>query len=350
VRYYNANDLFAASDAIVGPGRLYRVVYPATNVNFIAPAATLAASSISNNSATLNGATTPLGANTEYWFEYGATNYGLSSPTNSLATSSNLANLSYALTGLTPTNMYHYQLVVADDVGTQLGGDQPFVPGCVAAPSGLAYLWRGEDNPLDSVGGNNGTLQGGVTYTNGEVGQAFDFDGSSGFVSTSTIITNPQTFSLCLWFNTTSTNGGGLISFDSTQSQTTQGSSYDRNIYMDDAGALYFGFWNGGPQQVISAPGYNDGQWHLAVGTLSASAGLAFYLDGALVGTNSATGAQNYNGYWRFGQANLNNWPDLPASEYFQGALDEVAVFNTVLNSNQVIAIYQAGSAGMCPP
>lgn len=246
----------------------------------------------------------------------------------------------YQFTDTQATNAARYYIVRT----------QGQAPNCVAPPANLAYWWRGEDNALDSIGSNNGTLQGGVGYTSGEVGQAFSFDGSTGFVSTSTLIDNPQTFSLCLWFKTTSTSGGGLISFDSTPSQTTPGSSYDRNIYMDDAGALHFGFWNGAAQQVNSASGYNDGKWHLATGTLSASAGLAFYLDGVLVGTNSATGAQNYNGYWRFGQANLNNWPNLPSSEYFQGELDEVAVFNTVLTSGQAAAIYTAGSAGMCPP
>jgi Concanavalin A-like lectin/glucanases superfamily len=200
--------------------------------------------------------------------------------------------------------------------------------GCIPPPAGLAYWWQAEGNALDFAGGNNGTLQGGVTFTNGEVGQAFSFDGSSGFVSTSLLVTNPQMFSLCLWFKTGSTNGGGLISFDSTQTDTS-GSQYDRNIYMDNAGLLHFGIWDGSAQQANSTTAYNDGNWHLAVGTLSPTAGLSLYVDGALVGTNLANNAQDYNGYWRFGQANLNNWLPLPNSEYFQGQLDEIAVFNT---------------------
>jgi hypothetical protein len=59
---------------------------------------------------------------------------------------------------------------------------------------------------------------------------------------------------------------------------------------------------------------------------------------------------QNYNGHWRFGEDNLNNWPYQPASHYFQGQIDEVAIFDTALSSNNVAAIYGAKSAGMCPP
>ena len=40
---------------------------------------------------------------------------------------------------------------------------------CVAAPSGLIAWWRGENNALDSVVTNHGTLQNGATFISGEV-------------------------------------------------------------------------------------------------------------------------------------------------------------------------------------
>src|SRR5262249_24109805 len=43
---------------------------------------------------------------------------------------------------------------------------------------GLVSWWRGEGNAIDAVGGNNGTLVGGVTYAAGKVGQAFSFNGT----------------------------------------------------------------------------------------------------------------------------------------------------------------------------
>jgi uncharacterized repeat protein (TIGR03803 family) len=227
------------------------------------------------------------------------------------------------------------------------------VHGCVPPTSDLAYWWQGEGNAVDSVGGNNGTLQGGVTFTNGEVGQAFNFDGASGFISTALLITNPQTFTLSLWFRTTTTQGGVLISFDESQTSVAPNSGYyDRNIYMDNSGALYFGFWNPGPLQINSTAGYNDNHWHWVVGSLSPSTGLSFYVDGLLVGNNpAATTPQNYNGYWRIGEDNLDNWPPpQPSSYYFNGQIDEVAIFNRVLSPAEVYAIYAAGSAGMCKP
>ena len=49
----------------------------------------------------------------------------------------------------------------------------------VAAPAGLVSWWRGEGNATDTQGVNNGTLNGGVTFVTGKVGQAFSFDGST---------------------------------------------------------------------------------------------------------------------------------------------------------------------------
>jgi uncharacterized repeat protein (TIGR03803 family) len=221
---------------------------------------------------------------------------------------------------------------------------------CLPPPAGLVSWWQGEGNALDIVGGNNGTLEGEVSYTDGEVGQAFNFDGVSGFISTSLLVTNPQTFSLSLWLRTDTTNGGVLISFDSSQTGPG-GNSYDRNIYMDDTGALHFGVWTGNPapQQINSAAGYNDNNWHYAVGSLSPSTGLSLYVDGVLAGNNpAATSAASYDGYWRIGEDNLVNWPFQPSSYYFQGQIDEVAIFDRPLSPGEVYAIGAAGSAGMC--
>ena len=54
---------------------------------------------------------------------------------------------------------------------------------CDPVPSGIVAWWRGEDNALDSVGGNNGTLMNGTSFTSGEVGTAFSFNGVNNYRS-----------------------------------------------------------------------------------------------------------------------------------------------------------------------
>ena len=51
-----------------------------------------------------------------------------------------------------------------------------------AGTRGLGGLVGGEGNANDNTTTNNGVLEGGVSFVPGEVGQAFSFDGVSGFV------------------------------------------------------------------------------------------------------------------------------------------------------------------------
>jgi hypothetical protein len=209
--------------------------------------------------------------------------------------------------------------------------------------------WRAEGNTLDSVGTNNGIAIGNVTYAPGEVGQAFDFDGTSGFVATSVELDNPQDFTLELWFKTTTTQGGALMGFG--DSQFGNPNAHDRNLYMDNNGVLHFGIiCNLAVQTADSTASYNDGQWHHVAATLSDSAGSALYVDGSLVASNRlATTALNYSGWWSIGQNSLRDWPFQPSSFYFNGLIDEVSIYDSPLDAADIRSIYNAGSAGKIP-
>jgi len=64
---------------------------------------------------------------------------------------------------------------------------------------------------------------------------------------------------------------------------------------------------------------------------------MALYVDGAAIGTNTATNYSNYfAGFWRLGGGNLNGWPNPPSSFYFAGTLDEAAVYPNALTLAQV--------------
>jgi hypothetical protein len=53
---------------------------------------------------------------------------------------------------------------------------------CVPPPSGLVSWWPGDGNALDYAGNNNSTAVGGISFPQGEVEQAFGFDGTSGLI------------------------------------------------------------------------------------------------------------------------------------------------------------------------
>ena len=164
---------------------------------------------------------------------------------------------------------------------------------------------------------------------------------TNGFFYGPTLLVGPNVFSLETWFKTTTVIGGKLIGFGNLQIAAS--GSYDRHIYMSTTGQIYFGCYPGSVQVATSAISYNDGNWHHAVGTLSAS-GMVLYIDGVSVGTNPSTTAQVYSGYWRVGYDNLNSWTNAPAQYFFNGTLDETAVYmNQALTPAQVLKHFNAG-------
>ncbi|GAA1487152.1 PKD domain-containing protein [Brachybacterium fresconis] len=208
------------------------------------------------------------------------------------------------------------------------------------------------DTMQDWAGANPPEAGNGVTAAdpgieNSSTGYS-DLNGSSsGRVASSSTTPAPEEFSTELWFRTTSSQGGKLIGYGSSASGDS--SSYDRHVYMNDSGQIVFGVYPGSAKTIQSVPGYNDGQWHHVVASQSAD-GMELFLDGSLVaGDPSVTTAQNYTGYWRIGGDNLNGWPNSPSSNYFDGAIDEVAVYGHALDSSQVATHYGIGKGFGAP-
>jgi signal peptidase I len=169
----------------------------------------------------------------------------------------------------------------------------------------------------------------------------------------------PQTFSIIAWFRAPATynNGGKLLGFERPRtgvSAPTTG-AYDRHLYMDGQGRIWFGVYNGAHVGLSSGTGLNNNQWHMAVGTQS-SAGMRLYIDGAQVASNTNTVAETQDGWWRAGCGNLAGWGDQwggnndPGTDSataqnrpFTASLDEVTVYSgTALTAQQVAFLYWA--------
>jgi len=174
--------------------------------------------------------------------------------------------------------------------------------------------------------------------------RAITLDGAAGYVSGPTATqTNPAPFSVEIWFQTTTTRGGKLIGFADVR--TGQSGRYDRHLYLANNGQLYFGVYAGAVRTFTGPSAYNDGRWHHAVATLSPTAGMALYVDGAVVATDANTKtAENYAGFWRIGGDNVNGWTSQPASFFLAGSLAYPAVYTVALTAVQVRARYLAGT------
>lgn len=194
------------------------------------------------------------------------------------------------------------------------------------------------------------------TYTGGyTLNQAGPCNNSRGVLlngSTGQVVTpatskfqGPNTFTWEIWFKTTTTRGGKIIGFETTQSASNAG-QYDRHVYMTNTGTLVFGVYDNTTSTVDSGTKrYNDGKWHLVDASLG-SAGMRLYVDGALVDSDSTvTFGENDQGWLRIGGGTLGGaWPSVPTSTFFAGTVAYASAYLTALSPTQIAGHYAAGA------
>jgi hypothetical protein len=219
-------------------------------------------------------------------------------------------------------------------------------------PSGTHAYW-----PFDTGTGtaaydmsantDDATLVGTPSWTTGIIGNAVVLNGSSQYAVTSKQISGPAAFSEEIWFKSGSTSGGELMGFGDASSGSS--TNRDRLLYLRSDGKITFGVKPGGVYKTITSPSaYNDGSaWHDAVATMGSS-GLALYIDGAKVASDTGTTtAAGYSGYWRMGYDDLTGWPTAPSSNYAAAAIDEARVFTRQLSDAEVQNDYVAGAGAL---
>ena len=68
----------------------------------------------------------------------------------------------------------HVALILITLVGQHVLPLEAVETGCVSPPADIVGWWPAEDNAGDPVGGNDGVLLNGITFTNGRVGQGLN--------------------------------------------------------------------------------------------------------------------------------------------------------------------------------
>ncbi len=212
--------------------------------------------------------------------------------------------------------------------------------------SGLVSWFKGEGNANNSSGGNPGTLNNGVAFADGMVGQAFSFDGVDDYVHVpNSPNLEPSTVSVEAWVNSS-------VADQPNRYLVAKGA----NGYVAASYALYTGASGGLSFYVYDrdagfavSPSANteiwDGTWHHVVGTYD-GASVRLYIDGAEVG--SGTPAIIPLGY------GLPDSNDLFIGAYggpslfsFSGLIDEPSVYNRGLSATDVQGLFSSGKSAL---
>ncbi len=226
-------------------------------------------------------------------------------------------------------------------------GDGPYALGkfikprmCFPPPSGMTSWWGGDNNALDRVGTNNGTLENGAAYAAGKINQAFSLDGGDDYVniphdaSLSIPLTSPMSFDL--WVYRTSASGTQHIF-----SKRNECDWFNYQLAFVEGTGLYFG-WNA--FQINSTGGAADlplNTWTHIAGTSDGTT-LKLFINGQLAASGAGTLGPENDDPLKLGAAGTCG------TALFSGLLDEMMIYHRALSADEIAALYNAGSAGTC--
>jgi glucose/arabinose dehydrogenase len=208
--------------------------------------------------------------------------------------------------------------------------------------------WRLGETSGTTAADETGTAPG--TYVNapalgvpgaltGNSNTAASFDGSSQYVdmTNSAPLNVSSAVSVEAWVKPTTMPGAGN---SATIAMKASDPPYGYWLQLTDTDRAKFGLGIGGVNHPLSAGGVvAPGSWYHIVGTYDGSV-QRLYVNGALVASQPLSGTVDaVAGDFRIGTTR--------ASEFFNGAIDEVAVFNKALTPAQVQAHYEAGAQAL---
>lgn len=245
---------------------------------------------------------------------------------------------------------------------------------CFPAPDGLIGWWPADGDADDVEGGNHGTPIAGTTFGTGLVGQAFLLDGVDDYVligpspTLDSMTGAGAQMTVDAWIkagstDTSANNGLGDHIVRKGNETNDLNFSYDVELRSDGGVNRIFAFYcrngatfcGGGSTQrfqVKSDTGIPDTDWHhVAVifdtTTTVPSENIRIFIDGAESSHTTTTGSPQ-SGINVTSTTSIGIGATAAGTASFFGLIDEVELFNRALSPAEILAIYDAGSAGKC--
>ena len=225
---------------------------------------------------------------------------------------------------------------------------------------GMVAWWRAENSYLDSVGANDGSPMNGTgLFGVGEVGTAFNLNAANSYVlvnaTPSLNVGLGNGFTIEGWVNpATLAQDQPVVEFERVLG-TFSGANVAGDFYVSIVGGqngkIYANFLdtNGTSHTLSSAVSVMTvGDWQHVAETYDKITGVAtLYRNGVIVAQQNLGVFTPQTSFTNFliGARTTFGSVSSPADK-FSGSIDELSVYNRALSSNDIAAIYNAGSAG----
>ena len=205
---------------------------------------------------------------------------------------------------------------------------------CANITNGLIGLWSMDGNWEDSSGNNyDGTPSSGTSFNiNGAINQSGNFMGSPQRIDVShNVFSVDQSTTICAWVNASTPDDDTIFYSDDGETSFV---IYDNKVYM--AVKLTDNNWHG----LIGTMTLNVNKWNFICGVYEKGIELRTYVNGVL-DKNKTIPNFNLNDA---GNCYGISYTCRSGGRYYEGSIDELAIYNRALNSSEIQEIYQAGT------
>lgn len=224
---------------------------------------------------------------------------------------------------------------------------------CTTPPNGMVAWWTGDNTTADLLNTSNGLNSSPVSFTTGEVGAAFSFNGVQ--YTYMRIPDTPQleamttAITLDAWV---AASAPGTFKYIFSKGAGVRAVSYAASyaLYTGSGGGMAFYVSSDGSHFVASPEAPStlwNGKWHLVAGTFDGST-VRLYVDGQPVGSGTAAPPNFTIGYNLAANDAFIGTFDADLGFTFVGQVDELEVLDRALSPTEIQAIYNAGAAGKC--
>ncbi|MDU0460473.1 MAG: Ig-like domain-containing protein [Geobacteraceae bacterium] len=216
--------------------------------------------------------------------------------------------------------------------------------------SDLVGYWPMDGDWTDYSGnGNHGTAVNGATFSaNKIVGtQAGEFDGVNDYVSFGDVLNMGEgNFTVSTWIYPVQIPSGTLMKIVNkglTNSGTPATAGYGLRLVNDANGnKMQFMVYGVGTGNTLEVAQLQAGRWYNVVGVRDATQ-IRLYVDGVLANAADTGTLLNTNTNIYLAVGALSRRPVSAESEYFNGLIDEVAIYKRALADEDIFENYNAG-------
>jgi len=205
---------------------------------------------------------------------------------------------------------------------------------------------------LDKSGQNNtGTLTSMNQATSpvaGKIGQGLYFDGSNDYVNIGSVANDVSgDISIVVWVKANNNHTAAAFRKGTILAHhSSTGANKGVIFFIGDAGnvgndnELLVFDGTTGSYEITTNTVVGDNKWHYIVYVLSGTTG-TIYVDGVSKGTHTANWTYASNDKWSVGQ----EWDDAITSDFLDGIIDDVRIYNRALLPAEIATLYTMGTA-----